>query len=170
MKVVIILSVFLSFFSLSSFGEDCGYKRLPVYIKIDNSIDLKLSVSIENSDCTHAIVSLRIHSSEKNRNNQLYVVDNKLGAFFGSRAQNPTKAISQSLADELINEVAVKKVAGDFDAGYKCFNLIPKIYLDRLKSKKKNMLSYRWRSNEIRYIAYVEEIEQMVVIAQCSKS
>ncbi|WP_331345411.1 hypothetical protein [Cellvibrio sp. UBA7661] len=170
MKVGIILGIFLSFFSLSSFGEECGYKRLPVYIEIDNSIDLKLSVSIESSDCTQAMVSLRIHGSEKNKNKPLYVVDNKLGAFFGSRAQNPTKTIAQSLADELINEITVKKVAGDFDAGFKCLNLIPKIYLDRLKNKNRNMLSYRWRSNEIRYIAYVEEIEQMVVIAQCSKS
>lgn len=169
MNFRIILGIFLSFASLNSFAEDCGYMPPPEYIEIDDSIGLKLSVSIEKTDCSQALLSLRIHHSENTSNKPIYVVDNKLGAFFGSRAQNPTKATSQSLADELLEEIKVKKVAGNFGAGYKCLHWIPEIYMDRLKSKNRNMLSYRWRSNEIRYIAYVEEIGQMVVIAQCSK-
>jgi hypothetical protein len=169
MKLIIILGIFLSFASFNSFAEDCGYMRPPEIIEIDNSIGLKLSVSIEKADCNQALLSLRIHHSGKNSNNPVYVVDNKFGAFFGSRAQNPTKASAQSLADELLAEIKVKKIAGNFDAGSKCLLWVPESYLDRLKSKNSNMLSYRWRSNEIRYIAYVEEVEQMVVIAQCTR-
>jgi hypothetical protein len=113
MKLRIILGIFLSFASFNSFAEDCGYVRPPELIEIDNSIGLKLSVSIEKADCNQALLSLRIHHSENNSNYPVYVVDNKLGAFFGSRAQNPTKASAKSLADGVLEEIKVKKVAGN---------------------------------------------------------
>jgi len=169
MQFKITLGILLSLISLSCFSETCGYTPPPKSVEIDKSINARVSIRIEETDCNQAMVSLRIHSTDGKPQKQLYVVDNKLGAFFGARAQNPNKIISQALVDELANEIVVQKIAGNFDIGFKCLNLIPESYINRLKSKNKYMFSYRWRSNEMRYIAYIEEIEQMVVIAQCSK-
>jgi hypothetical protein len=169
MNVRVLLIVFLSLLSAYSFSENCGYVHAPEYIKIDNSIDAQISVSIANINCSQALLSLRIHTHGKKSDKPLYVMDNSLGAFFGSRAISPTKPSTQLLANELLREVTDKKIVGNFDAGYKCLHMVPEAYLNKLKAENKDMLSYRWRANEIRYLAYIQEIEQIVVIAQCSK-
>jgi hypothetical protein len=168
MKSKMILGFFLLLGSLNCFGEACGYIRSPQYIKIDNVIDVKISVSIENTECDRAMVALRIHEEGKNPSKQLYVIDNTVGVFFGNRASSITKDKATKLVDELLNEITQPKLAGDFDKASKCLPLVPNTYLDRLKKNSRNMYSYRWRSNEIRYISYIEEIDQIVVIAQCS--
>ncbi len=169
MKNYLLLALFLtSLLVCDAYGIDCNYKQPPKNILLGHNVDVNISVWVSGKDCESALVSLRIHSVGQSPNKPLYVVDNYIGTFFGSRALNVEQQKAASLANELLQEISVKYPVGVFDPSKKCLVLIPDAYLKNLRAKKAEMFSYRWRSQEVRYIAYITEIDQFVNIAQCS--
>jgi hypothetical protein len=167
-----ILIIFTLLFSAAAQAEDCGYRPKGVKIDIAGELEGLVTAWIDRVNCENALISLRIHFSNKLRTaHQIYVVDQKLNYFAGKNYHPLNNNNAQLVVDNFLSEISVPLKSREVDLETNCILLIPESYLTTLRNDNVIIRSYTWKPGTVgkRYIAFIKEIHQFANIASCNK-
>jgi hypothetical protein len=163
-KLFVPTFLYFVFVSVSGVAEECSYSDKKDISYNKDSIG-RATILISKSDCYVSNIELRVHST---KNKPLYISESRskffLGKYFASARPKEVERLASQFLESFVQPKPIKLLASH----HRCLLWIPNSYYNKLIQSDAVMFSHNIRTAEVRYISYIPEIDQMVVIAQCT--